>query len=144
MKSLHLLVSVCPSQLSTRCGIFALSSRGRLPACNTPENRQCWGEFDIHTDYNVVFPETNIIKEVKDHSFQVQELLLTDDRQHDLVASNMWIAPDGVEVLGMVFNGPFPGPVIEARFHISNLDVEADFSLQADWGDILSLYLSPI
>jgi hypothetical protein len=27
----------------------------------------------------------------------------------------MWIAPDGVEVLGMVFNGQFPGPVIEAN-----------------------------
>ncbi|KAI9647765.1 hypothetical protein NHQ30_004153 [Ciborinia camelliae] len=33
--------------------------------------------------------------------------------QYDLVVSNEWIAPDGVPVLGMVFNSQFPGPMIE-------------------------------
>ena len=35
-----------------------------IPACNTPQNRQCWGEYDIHTDYLTVFPDTKVVREV--------------------------------------------------------------------------------
>lgn len=39
-----------------------------LAACvNSPENRQCWGEFDINTDYNVVVPDTGTTVEVNKH-----------------------------------------------------------------------------
>ena len=85
------------------------------PVCNTPENRQCWGEYDIHTDYSVVFPETNIVREVEGAPDPINSFLLTYNSQYDIVASNMWIAPDGVDVLGMVFNGQFPGPTIEVK-----------------------------
>jgi hypothetical protein len=115
MKSLSLLIAAT-FLYSAQGAEFCPLQPTTTPACNTPDNRQCWGEYDIHTDYSTVFPETNIIREVKGHSFRDQELLLTQSIQYDIVASNIWIAPDGVEVLGMVFNGQFPGPVIEAMF----------------------------
>jgi hypothetical protein len=37
------------------------------PSCNTPQYRQCWGEYDINTNYHVVFPNTNITREVGDY-----------------------------------------------------------------------------
>jgi hypothetical protein len=51
------------------------------PTCNMPQNRQCWGEYDIYTDYSVVFPETNIVRQVRTSNLAASwqnRLLLTD------------------------------------------------------------------
>ena len=49
--------------------------------------------------------------------------------QYDLVASNMWIAPDGVEVLGMVFNGQFSGPTIEVSSRVLSVGYGSNLPL---------------
>ena len=41
------------------------SAQSATPACNTPRERQCWGDYSIHTDYSVVTPQTNIVREVR-------------------------------------------------------------------------------
>lgn len=43
------------------------SYSGSTPAVetlNTPQNRQCWGDYDIHTDYYEVTPDTGRTVEV--------------------------------------------------------------------------------
>ncbi|KAK6599802.1 multicopper oxidase [Botrytis cinerea] len=74
---------------------YCFSEQSSIPADNTPTSRDCWGAYDIHSDYSNEWPTTNVV------------------REYNLTASNMWIAPDGVEVLGMVFNSQFPAPTIE-------------------------------
>ena len=126
MKSLSLLIAAT-FLYSAQGAEFCPVQPTTTPACNTPDNRQCWGEYDIHTDYYTVFPETNIIREVKHQSFRHWEFLLMQNFQYDIVASNMWIAPDGVEVFGMVFNGQFPGPVIEVWLLTPNTETELTY-----------------
>ena len=38
------------------------------PDINTPETRQSWGNFDIHTNYYEVTPDTGRTVEVNTHS----------------------------------------------------------------------------
>jgi hypothetical protein len=59
--------------LSLAHGVFALQNFGdslyvdtSAPLCmNSPENRQCWGEYDINTDYYKNTPYTGRTVEVR-------------------------------------------------------------------------------
>ncbi|KAJ5679257.1 hypothetical protein N7462_007501 [Penicillium macrosclerotiorum] len=74
---------------------------------NTPSSRDCWGEHNISTDYTVITPDTGIT------------------REYWLSVENCTLAPDGYERQVLVFNGTYPGPVIEA-----------------DWGDNVIVHVS--
>ncbi|CAG9986617.1 unnamed protein product [Clonostachys byssicola] len=63
---------------------------------HTATSRNCWGEYDVDTDYSEVFPDTGVI------------------REYWLTAQNVTLAPNGYERPMLVFNGTFPGPTIEA------------------------------
>ncbi|KAI5284553.1 laccase, multicopper oxidase, benzenediol:oxygen oxidorectuctase, partial [Ascosphaera atra] len=75
---------------------------------NNATSRGCWGDYSIDTDYYAVAPETNVT------------------REYWLVAENKVLAPDGVDRPMMVWNGSFPGPLIEANWgdnvivHVTN------------------------
>lgn len=53
-------------------GVFAVSDSNILPrvnnsappCVNSPENRQCWGQYDINTDYYKITPDTGRTVEV--------------------------------------------------------------------------------
>nr|BAA08486.1 dihydrogeodin oxidase [Aspergillus terreus] len=84
------------------------SSTGRLPSncTNGPSSRRCWQDgFDIWSDYTdpKVAPPGKLV-------------------EYDLTVTQVTISPDGYERLGTVFNGQYPGPLIEA-----------------DWGDTLRI-----
>ncbi|PYH85727.1 putative extracellular dihydrogeodin oxidase/laccase [Aspergillus uvarum CBS 121591] len=88
------------------CAQFGVAARAPQPRdCrNSPTSRNCWKDgFDILTDYT--------------DTTQVPPGKLVE---YNLTLSQQVIAPDGYEKLGMVVNGQFPGPAIEA-----------------DWGDTL-------
>jgi hypothetical protein len=62
------------------------------------------------------------------------------DTQYTLVASNTVISPDGVDVLAMVFNESFPGPLMEVSSDIGSNNYSIYLTvLQANWGDTLSI-----
>jgi hypothetical protein len=103
--------------LAHKLQAFAQFNKQQTPACKEPRESTLLGRYDIHADYSVVFPETNIVREISYLTWEALcklEVVLKCSLQYDLVASNIWIAPDGVEVLGTYFNGLFPGPTIEA------------------------------
>ncbi|KAL3440209.1 Cupredoxin [Aspergillus insuetus] len=89
--------------LSIRTGVLAQS-----PCENTPTSRECWGQYNISTDWHSVVPETGVT------------------REYWLVAENHTLAPDGYERQVLVFNGTLPGPLIEADWgdelviHVTN------------------------
>jgi len=74
---------------------------------NTPTSRQCWGKYNIDTDYYKVVPEGGL-------------------SEHWLVAEEGPCAPDGFQRTCMMFNGTIPGPTITAnwgdlvRIHVKN------------------------
>jgi hypothetical protein len=35
---------------------------------HTATSRNCWGEYDVDTDYSEVFPDTGVIREVRNAS----------------------------------------------------------------------------
>jgi hypothetical protein len=43
---------------------------------NSPENRQCWGEFDIDTDYYEVTPDTGRTVEVHAKTLMILTIVL--------------------------------------------------------------------
>ncbi|KAH8888457.1 hypothetical protein GQ53DRAFT_843425 [Thozetella sp. PMI_491] len=68
-------------------------------ACeNTASNRQCWGDYDINTDWYSVTPDTGVT------------------REYWLEAQNITLAPDGYQRQVLCFNGTVPGPLIEANW----------------------------
>lgn len=75
---------------------------------NSANNRTCWGQYDINTDYYEVWPTTGVI------------------REYWLNAEQITLSPDGYETTVQVFNGSLPGPTIEADWgddivvHITN------------------------
>lgn len=107
------------SLLATFTGAFALSiplspdgllQPRQTAACeNTPDARNCWGEYNIDTNYYDVFPETT--GPAKEFWLSVEE------------------GPcslDGFERSCMTFNGTVPGPTIiadwgdEVIIHVTN------------------------
>ncbi|KAK4194378.1 multicopper oxidase-domain-containing protein [Triangularia verruculosa] len=75
---------------------------------NTPTSRECWGDFNLDTNYYTTWPETG---ETKEYWLSVQ-------------AGNC--APDGYRRTCMTFNGTIPGPTIIADWgdnlviHVTN------------------------
>lgn len=63
---------------------------------NTPQDRSCWGDYDISTNYYDNYPDTGITREY----------------WFDIV--NTTAAPDGVERIVLSVNGSIPGPTIIA------------------------------
>ncbi|KAL4930442.1 oxidoreductase tpcJ [Aspergillus undulatus] len=63
---------------------------------NSPASRECWGTYNISTDYHSITPYTGVT------------------REYWLVAENRTLAPDGYERQMLVFNGTSPGPLLEA------------------------------
>ncbi|KAL4995978.1 multicopper oxidase-domain-containing protein [Aspergillus recurvatus] len=85
---------------------LSISASVAEPCVNAPDSRSCWRDgFDIRTDYTVPgqVPPGKLV-------------------EYDLTVTEQTISPDGYERLGTVFNGQFPGPLIEA-----------------DWGDTLRI-----
>jgi hypothetical protein len=63
---------------------------------NSAEDRTCWGDFDITTNYYEDGPDTGVVREY----------------WFDIV--NTTAAPDGVERVILSVNGSVPGPTIIA------------------------------
>lgn len=86
---------------------------------NGPQDRQCWGEFDINTDYNKVVPDTGT-------TVEVNQPLFIWHVQYFLTVDNVTMAPDGVERIMLVYNNTFPGPTLTANWgdwivvHVTN------------------------
>lgn len=68
---------------------------------NSADDRSCWGDYHISTDYYNVVPDTGVTRE---YYFNVQ---------------NSTAALDGVERVVLTVNGTFPGPTIIAGQFIS-------------------------
>jgi hypothetical protein len=107
----------CLSVLSWNVWGYASATK---PCVNSPQNRQCWGEFDINTDYYEVTPDTGRTVEVHAHNAS------DSDKQYYLSVDNTTLAPDGIPRQMLVFNNSYPGPLIEANWgdwivvHITN------------------------
>ncbi|KAL3485117.1 multicopper oxidase-domain-containing protein [Aspergillus germanicus] len=75
---------------------------------NTPTTRNCWGQYDLNTDYYNVIPDTGVV------------------REYWLSIENATLAPDGYERQVLVANGTLPGPLIEGNWgdnfviHVTN------------------------
>jgi Multicopper oxidase len=63
---------------------------------NSADDRSCWGEYDISTNYYDTVPDTGVTRE---YWFDIQ---------------NGTAAPDGIERIVLTVNGSFPGPTIIA------------------------------
>lgn len=61
---------------------------------NTATSRNCWGEYDIDTNYYTTIPDTGVT------------------REYWLSVESVDCAPDGVSRPCMTFNGTVPGPTI--------------------------------
>ncbi|KAH6629940.1 putative extracellular dihydrogeodin oxidase/laccase [Chaetomium sp. MPI-SDFR-AT-0129] len=93
----------------TLCHAHALTLPSRphpgRDCSNGPQSRGCWRgkDFDIFTDYDQNVPPGRL-------------------REYELTVTEQTWAPDGYLFNGTVFNGQYPGPLIEA-----------------DWGDTLRI-----
>lgn len=79
----------------------APSSQSRSPTkrqscAHSAENRTCWGDYDISTNYYEVVPDTGVVRE---YWFNIV---------------NTTASPDGVEKQVLSVNGTIPGPTIIA------------------------------
>jgi hypothetical protein len=75
----------------------SLSDKSLSKRCvNSAEDRSCWGDYDISTNYYDTVPDTGVTRE---YWFDIQ---------------NSTAAPDGVERIVLTVNGSFPGPTIIA------------------------------
>ncbi|KKY29948.1 putative multicopper oxidase [Diaporthe ampelina] len=86
-----------------------LSSPSLSKRCvNSPDARNCWGDFDISTNYYDEVPDTGVTRE---YWFNIV---------------NTTAAPDGVERIVLAVNGTIPGPTIIADWgdtvvvHVTN------------------------
>lgn len=75
----------------------ALESHRPTKRCvNSAEDRSCWGDYDISTNYYDVVPDTGVTRE---YWFEL---------------TNTTASPDGVEKMVLSVNGSIPGPTIIA------------------------------
>ncbi|KAK7714693.1 hypothetical protein SLS63_011667 [Diaporthe eres] len=94
------LIAAAPSLSSSP----SLSKR----CVNSPDARNCWGDFDISTNYYDEVPDTGVTRE---YWFNIV---------------NTTAAPDGVERIVLAVNGTIPGPTIIADWgdtvvvHVTN------------------------
>ncbi|KAI9350567.1 multicopper oxidase-domain-containing protein [Zopfochytrium polystomum] len=86
-----------------------LQARSTSAACaNSPTARNCWGNYDVTTDYYDTVPNTGVT------------------RTYYLALNNVTMAPDGVSRYVTAFNSSIPGPTITADWgdtvvvHVTN------------------------
>ena len=73
-----------------------MSSSSASPSCiNSANDRACWGEYNISTDYYTEVPDTGVTREFW------------------LDITNQTAAPDGVYRDVLLVNGSLPGPTLE-------------------------------
>lgn len=89
------------SASSTTCGTVPTYTAGTLPNCVPCQGQPGTGQFcgyDINTNYYENYPITcNVVT-------------------YDFEITNATISPDGIERIGLVVNGQFPGPAIKASW----------------------------
>jgi hypothetical protein len=58
-----------PSSYSSPASSKPVSSSqpSHTPCINSPTNRQCWGKYDIDTNYYTTTPDTGVTREVQSH-----------------------------------------------------------------------------
>ncbi|KAL9111223.1 MAG: hypothetical protein Q9227_004301 [Pyrenula ochraceoflavens] len=82
-------------------GLFllpALATSNSTNCTNTPTTRSCWKDgYNINTDFYSQTPIGTVV-------------------EYDFVITEATISPDGYETVGMVINGQYPGPAIEANW----------------------------
>lgn len=90
--------SVSSSRSSS--ALYSSSSSASATACtgNTPTTRDEWCDYNIHTDYTTVVPETNVTRE---YWFNLKQVT---------------VSPDGRPRMALAINGSVPGPTIEANW----------------------------
>ncbi|PYH37300.1 multicopper oxidase [Aspergillus neoniger CBS 115656] len=106
---MHLHTILAAGWLAASTAYAGLSSPS-TQACagNTPQTRDQWCDFDIHTDYYTQAPDTGVV------------------REYWLELGNTTAAPDGIPRDVLTINGTSPGPTIYAnwgdwvRFHVYN------------------------
>jgi hypothetical protein len=74
MKSLDLIFTVVT--------VLSLRIVAQAACVNSPENRQCWGEFDINTDYYAITPDTGRTVEVKASLVNLTAVLVDGGQCH--------------------------------------------------------------
>jgi len=57
------------------------SSPSFTPCVNSPTNRQCWGDYDINTNYYQVIPDTGVTREVQSTFYSKLISVLVHRRQ---------------------------------------------------------------
>ncbi|KAI9327148.1 laccase-1 precursor [Zopfochytrium polystomum] len=83
-----------PDRVTAKTALLAPA----LASCceHSPDSRNCWGEYNISTDYYETVPDTGVT------------------RTYYLSLNNLTMAPDGVPVNVFAFNDSIPGPLITA------------------------------
>jgi hypothetical protein len=95
-----------PSQRASSFALASSASRKFQSKFNTPD-RSKWQDYSISTDYTKFTPHTGVT------------------RHYELTVDEATLSPDGIPSPFMqVFNGQFPGPLIEAN-----------------WGDEIEIYV---
>lgn len=109
MFSALLALVAIPAVLGAPSFSFGDNSNHLSKRCvNSAEDRSCWGDYDISTNYYDVVPDTGVVRE---YWFNVE---------------NITAAPDGRERVVLAINGSVPGPTIiadwgdEVVVHVTN------------------------
>jgi FtsP/CotA-like multicopper oxidase with cupredoxin domain len=89
---------VIPVLLSLLASALAAPTEKRASCANTATSRNCWGDYDINTDYYTDGPTTG---NTVTYNWEITETTG---------------APDGYERSMMLINGQFPGPLVEANW----------------------------
>ena len=80
---------------------------------NSADDRTCWGDYDISTNYYEVSPDTGVVRE---YWFDI---------------TNTTASPDGIEHLIMAVNGTVPGPTIIADWGDTVGELTSCFTLSS-------------
>ena len=117
MRFRHLLTSLALAPIALAAPRFAAPSLFKR-CTNSADDRSCWGDYDISTNYYDESPDTGVVREY----------------WFDIV--NTTAAPDGIERVVLSINGTVPGPTIIADWG----DTVGEFS-HYDSIFLLSLHL---
>ncbi|KUJ11561.1 laccase 2 [Mollisia scopiformis] len=101
--------AILPKDVNSSFCSGTSTEKGLTPGCqHGPQSRQCWGRYDINTNWYDVTPYTGVT------------------REYWLEAVNITASPDGFEQYVLAFNGTIPGPTIFADWgddvivHVTN------------------------
>ncbi|KAJ1555239.1 hypothetical protein HK405_002917, partial [Cladochytrium tenue] len=100
--------SFSSSSSSSSQSSSAPASSSSTKCSNSATSRNCWGDYDLNSDYYTEIPNTDVT------------------RTYSLTLTRATMAPDGVKRPVMVINGQIPGPTIsadwgdEVEVHVTN------------------------